>query len=98
MSSVHSLALLLEALGPACYGFVGIADRAITKLQQRTNCGSVVFSSPAKQYKMTRWHVLVNSFTHKAIRRRMYHPYKVKERMTVKNLLVANLYVMVVIP
>ena len=98
MSSVCSLALLLEALRPMCYVYIGITEWTITRLWQEATCGSAVFSYPAKQYKVSRRHVLVDTFYRKAIGRRMYQLYEAKEHVTVKKLLVTKLRVTVVKP
>ena len=37
-------------------------------IRREASSGSPDFSSPAKQYKVSRWHVLVDTFTHEAIR------------------------------
>ena len=81
-----------------CYIYVGITEWTITRLQQEATCGSAVFSSPAKPYKVSRWHVLVDTFHCEAIRGRMYQLYEAKELMTVKKLLVTKLGVTVVKP
>ena len=54
-------------------------------------CGSAVFSSPAKRYKVSRRRVLVDTFNREAIRRRIYQLYEAKEHVTVKKLLVTKL-------
>ena len=86
VSFVCSLALLLKALRPTCYVCVGIAERTITSVQQEASCGSTVFSSLAKQCKVRRRRVLVDTFDREAIKRRMYQLYEAKEHMTVKKL------------
>ena len=83
-SSVCSLALLLKPLRPTCYVCVGIAKQTITSVRQEASCGSAVFSSPAKQYKVSRPHLLVDTSNWEAVKRRMYQLYKAKEHVTVK--------------
>ena len=98
MSSVHSLGLLLKAVGPMCYICVGISEQTITRVGQEASCGSAAFSSPAKGYKVSRWRVLVDTFDCEAIKRGLYQLYEVKEHMTVKKPLVKRLCVTVVKP
>ena len=52
------------------------------KIQREDSCGTPVFSSLAKYYKVSRPHVSVNVFGCKGIRRRMYQLYEMKEQMT----------------
>ena len=68
----------------------------ITNIWQEASCGSGMFSSPAKWYKVSRWRVLVDTFDREAVRRKIYQLYKMKEHVTVKKLLVTRLCVTVV--
>ena len=72
---------------------IGIAKRTMTNIWQEASCGSAVFSSPAKQYKVSRQCVLVDTFDCEAIRRKIYQLYEVKEHVTAKKLLVTRLHV-----
>ena len=65
-----------------------IAERTIAGIQQDASCGSVVFSSPEKWYKVSRQHVLGDIFDHEAVRRKIYQLYKEKQHVTTKKLLV----------
>ena len=62
----------------------------IASIQQEASCGSAVFSSLEKWYRVSRWSGLVGTFNHEAIRRKIYQLYEVKEHMTAKKLLVYN--------
>ena len=81
-----------------CYICVGISKRAITRFQGEASYDGLQFSSLAKQYKVSRWRVLVDTFDCEAIRRMMYQLYEVKENVTLSELLVTKLCVTVVKP
>ena len=51
-------------------------------------CGSTVFSSPQKWYKVSRQCGLVDNFDRKATRKKIYQLYEVKKHVTTKKLLV----------
>ena len=67
-----------------CYVRVGISKWAIMRIWREASHDGPEFLSPAKRYKVSRWHVLVGTFNCKAIRRRMLQLYKAKESMSIE--------------
>ena len=77
----HALNRTSEAIGSSvswrctlvdCYVCVGISKWTIMTIGREASSGGPAFSSTAKRYKVSRRCVLIDTFAHAAIRRRMF--------------------------